>query len=67
MELPFLGCEMQRMQRQVADSLEQAARRDTINRQLMTKMSRNISCLAAWYHAIFPEQDRLYGPCYLMY
>ena len=46
-ELRFLGCEMQRMQRQVADSAEQAARRDAINRQLMAKMSRNISRLAA--------------------
>ena len=46
-ELRFLGCEMQRMQRQVVDSAEQAARRDTINRQLMAKMARNISRLAA--------------------
>ena len=46
-ELHFLGCEIQRMQRQAADSAKQATHRDAINHQLMVKMTCNISRLAA--------------------
>ena len=43
----FLGSEVQRLQWQGADSSEQAVRRDSINHQLLTKMSCNIARIKA--------------------
>jgi len=46
-ELRFLGSEVQRLQRAVADSAEQTARRDTIMRHILLKINRNLARLAA--------------------
>jgi hypothetical protein len=45
-EMRFLGSEVQRLNRQIADNHEMAARRDALNRHLMCKMSKNIARLA---------------------
>ena len=43
----FLGSEVQRLNRQIADNSEAAARRDALNRHLMHKMSKNIARIAS--------------------
>ena len=46
-EMSFLGSEVQRLNRQIADNSKMAARRDAVNRHLMHKMSKNIAQIAS--------------------
>merc|ERR1712194_115436 len=46
-EMRFLGSEVQRINRQIADNSEAAARRNALNRHLMHKMSKNIARIAS--------------------
>ena len=45
-EIRFLGSEVQRLHRVIADNGEQSARRDALNRHLLHKMSKNIARIA---------------------